>query len=226
MVALLVLLTVLAFLTVDYFVQRRRAATRLSADQPLAPPMPVLVDPQFRTPSGVYFDRGHTWAYLEESGDVRLGANDLVRAIVGRVDRIDAAPVGKKVKKGDVVIELVHGDRHLALRSPIDGRVEALNMDALSSDGSFTDSWVCRLEPDDTSTVPELMLLGERAKEWLGREVRRLKVFLATIAPDHPVLATTMADGGLPYGGLVDHLGDDDWHKLQEAFFRATDRVS
>jgi hypothetical protein len=63
------------------------------------------------------------------------------------------------------------------------------------------------------------MQLGTEAKQWLSREVRRLKVFLATIAPEHPVLGQTMQDGGLPSNGLIDHLGDVEWSKLHERFF-------
>jgi glycine cleavage system H lipoate-binding protein len=223
MVALLVLLTVLVFLSVDYFVQRRSAGAAVAAVQPALPPVAVRPDPGYRTPPGVYFDRGHTWAFLEESGDIRMGVNDLARVVVGRVDRIDTAPRGKRIRKGDVVMELVHGDRRLALHSPIDARLEAPNPNALSGHGdALTDGWICRLKPDDTAAVPEQMLIGNKANEWLHREVRRLKVFLATVAPEHPVLSRTMADGGLPYGGLVDHLNDGDWHKLQETFFDPT----
>ena len=68
------------------------------------------------------------------------------------------------------------------------------------------------------------MMLGQKASEWLKREARRLRVFLSTIAPEHPVLAQTMQDGGMPCAGLVEFLGEDDWYKLTKTFFQ--DRVS
>jgi hypothetical protein len=68
--------------------------------------------------------------------------------------------------------------------------------------------------------------MGKNASEWLKREARRLRVFLATIAPEHPVLAQTMRDGGMPYSGLVDYLGDDEWNKLRESFFHHRENVA
>lgn len=218
MVALMVLLTVLVFLTVDYLVQRRSGA-EATATQPAR--ITITQEPDYRTPAGVYFDRGHTWAFLEASGDARIGASDLARVVMGRTDGIDAARVGTHVHEGDVLIELHNGERSLALHSPVDGVVEAVNtgLPAVADDESYARDWICKVRPDDISAIPRRMLLGEQAREWLQREVRRLKVFLATIAPEHPVLAQTMQDGGLPYPGLVDYLTDEDWHKVRESFF-------
>jgi hypothetical protein len=63
------------------------------------------------------------------------------------------------------------------------------------------------------------MLLGRSAREWLDREVERLRVFLATITPRHPVLGDTMQDGGLPVAGLTEYLDESGWQKLRERFF-------
>lgn len=225
MAVLLVVLAVLVFLTVDYLVQRRRVALGIATAQPQVIPIPVLHTPEYRTPAGVFFDRGHTWAFLEESGNARIGVSDLARTVLGSVDRVVTAPVGKTIRKGETLIDLYHGDRHIALSSPFDGVVQATNtdIDGSGSDRSYVDDWVCTVKPTDTSTLPERLLIGARAKEWLGHEVSRLKVFLSTIAPRHPVLAETMQDGGLPYTGLVEYLNDVDWLKLQETFFRAGD---
>jgi hypothetical protein len=62
-------------------------------------------------------------------------------------------------------------------------------------------------------------MLGTAAKEWLRREASRLKVFLSTVSPEHPVLGPTMQDGGLPGYGLIDFIEEDDWKTLQGKFF-------
>jgi glycine cleavage system H lipoate-binding protein len=220
MVALLVLLTVLVFLSVDYLVQRRRqVAPATEARLGMAPL--VMHVPSYRTPPGVYFHPGHAWAFLEASGDALVGVDDLARTIMGRIDRIDTVPTGTEVRTGDKLMELFHRDRSVVIESPFDGVVDGSNehVGEAEENAPLTSEWLCRIKPQDTSLLQETMLLGSKAGQWLRREARRLRVFLSTIAPQHPVLAQTMHDGGMPYAGLVEYLEEEDWNKLREAFF-------
>jgi glycine cleavage system H protein len=227
MVALLVLLTILVFITVDYFVQRRRAAAVVAVG-PVPFTVAMLDRAEYRTPLGVYFDPGHTWVYLEESGTARLGIDEFAQTIAGKIDRIDARPVGETVRKGDVILKIHHGGRAMAFRAPFDGVVKSVNKDMLDRDNllgvePYTAAWLYKIAPTDTSSFAQRMHLGSEAKQWLYHEVQRLKVFLATVAPMHPVLGTTMQDGGAPSADLIDQLDDAAWNKFKERFFGATD---
>lgn len=226
MVALLVLFTVMAFLTVDYVVQRRRQGAPAVGFEPAAMAPLVLHQPDYRTPSGVYFHKGHAWAFLEETGRALVGVDDVARTIMGRIDRIETVPEGASIKKGDRLIELFHGDRSVVIESPFTGTVEGINrhLDEADDEKPLTSEWVCRVQPQDTSLLQETMLLGNKAAEWLGREAQRLRVFLSTLTPKHPVLAETMQDGGMPCAGLVEFLSEDDWKKLREHFFNRNER--
>ena len=226
MVALLVLLTVLVFLTLDYLVQRRRQAVPGPVTEPAVLQPVVVRDPEYRTPMGVFFDPHHAWAFVEESGSALVGVDDLVRVVLGRVDRANVTPVGTNVRRGDPLIELFHDDRSLVVPSPFDGTVDAVNRPTNVDDGSLTEGWLCKVTPNDTSALHRTMLIGKRASEWLMHEVGRLRVFLATIAPQHPVLAQTMHDGGMPYAGVVEHLDDEEWRKLLHTFFVIGDEHS
>ncbi|MDH3215588.1 MAG: hypothetical protein OEN01_04745 [Candidatus Krumholzibacteria bacterium] len=224
MVALLVLLTIIVFLTVDHFVQRRRSQVVAAHEQAFLPVSPSFELTSYRTPAGVYFDPGHTWLFLEETGIARVGINEFAQALVGSIDDIATLAVGEEVHRGDILATLWHGDRSATFRSPIDGVVSEINADLLHRGGlhgaePYTAAWLYKITPRDTSTFPERMHLGEEAKRWLKRELRRLKVFLATVAPEHPVLGQTMQDGGLPAAGLIDHLQEAEWNKLHEKFF-------
>ncbi len=223
MVALLVLLTILIFFTVDYLVERRRADAGAEMKDALAPAV-QFTPADFRTPHGVYFDPKHTWLYLEESGTARGGVNEFAQSIVGSIDHIDVRSVGDRVREGEVIVQFHHGDRVATFRAPVDGTVKEINTEFLKRPElrgvePYTSAWLYRIRPDDTSSVPKKLHLGWDAKQWLNREVQRLKVFLSTIAPDHPILGRTMQDGGLPSGGLSEYLNDDDWSKLNETFF-------
>jgi len=220
MVALLVLSTVLLFLTVDYFVRRRRALQVTAGEREYVAPV-VAHDPEYRSPHGVFFDPHHVWAFLEESGSALVGVDDLTRVVMGRIDRVDIVPAGKRVRRGEKLLELFHGNRSVTVRSPFDGVVEEVKdqVARATHDGALTSDWLCKIRPSDTSAFQQTMMLGEKASDWLKREVRRLRVFLSTVASEHPVLAQTAHDGGMPYAGMAEYLSDRDWRKLRETFF-------
>lgn len=226
MVALLVILTFLIFLTVDYVVQHRRA--RLAGVKEREPLPQRLTDfrplPIPRAPTGVYFAPGHTWMYLEPSGTARAGVTDFARYVLGDVDAAEARAIGESVRRGDVLLRLQRGSRTATFRSPIDGTIEKVNMAPakdLDVDQSkpYTDSWIYKIRPRETSDIPRFALLGEVAKKWLTHEVERLKVFLATTATETGPLGWTLQDGGFPATGLIDTLNESDWKKLEEKFF-------
>lgn len=225
MVALLVVLTILVFLTVDYFLQKRHAAVVAHGPTVADHPAPVGLFGRggYRVPQGVFFAPGHTWLHLEESGTARLGVDDFAQSIVGDIDEMITREPGETVRKGDTILQVRHGDRAVAFRSPVDGVIRDVNTDVLGrheilSMEPHAASWIYRIKPDDTSSLLDGMMLGTAAKEWLRREASRLKVFLSTISPEHPVLGTTMQDGGLPGYGLIDFVDDKEWTMLREKF--------
>ena len=220
MVVLLVVFTVIAFLAVEYLIRIRRQ-TEVPVPAPVAP---ATGSSYFRTPRGVFFDPGHTWVYLKESGDTLVGLDDFAQSVIGSMDGIQTPAVGDRVSKGDIILEVRHGERTAAFRAPVDGRIEAVNKDVLKrrnvhSSGPITDSWLYKIEPDDVEDIPKSLLLGDAARAWLNREVQRLRVFLATMTPRHPELGITMEDGGPPSYGLIDELDNLEWKKIRMAFF-------
>jgi glycine cleavage system H protein len=232
MVALLILLTILVFMTLDYFIQRLRTRAALDAHGAslatsqgkagaLARPAAQL---RYRAPRGVFFSPRHVWLYLEESGAARLGIDDLAQSVVGRISEMGTRSVGDKVRAGDPILELRHEGRRLVLRSPVDGVIETVNKEIverrdLRGIEPFSAAWIYRVRPDSTVRALQSLLLGDTAKEWLDREVQRLKVILATIAPKNPVLGETLQDGGLPAWGLIDYVDEAEWKQIQEKFF-------
>ena len=138
MVALLVLFSILCFLTVDYLVQRRQtAAVALTQTARQAGAVSAMAHPaaqlRYRTPNGVFFDPGHTWLFLEESGSARIGINDFAQSILGKVDSVQTRALGDTVKKGDVLLKLRHGDRTATFRATVDGVIEDVNSELLES---------------------------------------------------------------------------------------------
>lgn len=224
MVALLILLTILIFLSIDYLIQR--GETSLAPAKAVATAAPLSPSPSspYRAPHGVFFSPGHTWLYVEESGSARLGVSDLAQSIVGRVDGLETRKTGDTVRKGDELFRLRHGGRTASFRSPVDGVIESVNT-ALTGSRElrraepFTSGWLCKIKPSWTPGALQNFLIGQPAAEWLNRETQRLKVILATIAPQNAVPGATMQDGGLPVWGVIDFVDESGWKQIQRSFF-------
>jgi glycine cleavage system H lipoate-binding protein len=227
MVALIALSIVLIFLSVDYFVQWKRASHADEAETEIAPVVDVrwhLALSPPRSPAGVYFAPGHTWAYLLPSGNIRVGLTDFARSIMGSVDEVEPRTRTTELRRGDPLLRMRRGKHTATFHSPIDGTIERVNLGFLGPDAArpnepYTSSWIFEMRPQNTSDIPKTMFLGEAARSWLKQEVERLRVFLATTLPEPHGVGVTMQDGGLPDWGAVDSFTDTDWQRFQDRFF-------
>ena len=91
MVALMVVLTIITFLTIDYWVQHAEHKRALAAE-PRGAPAPAAARPapriRFglpidRVPAHAFLDRGHTWAKIEPGGTLRIGSDGWAPALLG-----------------------------------------------------------------------------------------------------------------------------------------------
>jgi glycine cleavage system H protein len=234
MVALFVVLTILLFLTIDYFVQRaevRHAVAGVGAGQSqltlVLEPQPVKVRTPFpieRIPRGVFFDSGHTWVQLEPSGKLRLGADMLPVTVLGDLQQVEVQPVGTMVRKGEPVVTLRRGERAIILRAPVDGVIEEINPEVQEDPSRlrhdpFNGDWLCRLSPKRLAPELKRMFVGEEAVAWMRRELLRLRDFLAPLTEQGGLAGATLQDGGLPIDGLADLLDDQAWAKFVDEFF-------
>lgn len=235
MVVLFVVLTVIVFLTIDYFVQRSElrqvAPAAAIAGQQVEPArtarsarsrMPFPID---RTPKGVFVGPGHTWMQLEPSGRLRLGVDALPLAALGGLTEIDIASAGTEVRKGEPVITLRHGRRSLAMTSPVDGVIEEVN-DRVRTDPAalnlnpYGRNWLYSILPLELTVALKDAFVGEDAVAWMWDELRRLYDIVASLASGPSPVGVTAQDGGVPVEGFSEHLGDEQWNQLVERFFR------
>jgi glycine cleavage system H protein len=236
MVALFVLLTIIVLLTIDYFVQhaelkkaKATAAVAQWVPAHAAPAIgasaarsPVPID---RMPSGVFVDPCHVWVQLEPSGSLRVGADMIPAALLGRPDRIEVKREGTEVRRGDPIATLTRGARSLTLRSPVDGVVTRVNPVAESTperiqDDPYGQGWLLWLAPRDLSSALKKMFVAEEATAWARGQLQRLRELLAAGSPaDANLVGATLQDGGAPIEGIGEHLDDARWNQVVDAIF-------
>ncbi len=231
MVALFVILTIVVFLTIDFFVLRAesaksRAAARETAGAPVegqpvasVPPMPID-----RVPRGVFLGPGHVWLEVVPSGALRVGADMFAAALLGKPDRIEVGKTGTEVRRGEVIATLRRGRRTLALRSPVDGVITGVNAEAQGDPGRlhrdpFGQGWLLWLSPKDLASALKRMLVAEDATTWARQQLQKLRDFLGAV-PNGVLAGATLHDGGVPVEGVSEHLDDERWEKLLREIFR------
>jgi len=216
MVAIFVVATIIVFMIIDYFVQRsekRAAAT--------APAAPAHSKARFVIPKGYFFGKGHTWVEVMSNGMARVGVDDFVQRIVGKVESVSAVPVGTAVHAGDKLFTVSQGKNILSFRAPISGKLAAFNEDLstlprLVNNEDYNGGWVAVIQPTDLSGEIRNLPIGDEAARWLKEEIRKFRNFItAQIAPS---TAATMVDGGTPVEGALQHVAPSVWEKFENDF--------
>jgi glycine cleavage system H lipoate-binding protein len=241
MVAIFVVITILVFLTIDFLVlrvQRRRVAqgelvrhvglVPVPVDEHLLPRRPrnPVHESGFDLPRGLFFDRGHTWARLRPSGEVRVGIDDFSQALIGRIDTIEVPAIGAEVKRGATAIKLKQGGRSVAFVSPINGIVTAVNESVLRhaeaiKQTPYQQNWLITVKPVSLPGSLKHLLIAEDAVQWLRGELQRFGDFVGGVAPQVRLVGETLLDGGQPVDGLLERMDAQVWEKFQKEFLRA-----
>lgn len=206
------------------------AVARMSGRRRLTPAVDYPQgDDHSEFPAGFFFDRSHTWAFMEKNGQVRIGIDAFLQEVCGPVSRVATKQPGEHIRKGENFLTLIQNGKRLEIKSPVSGIVREQNDELLEDAGSlnhepYSDGWVLMVEPQDW--VPELksFFMGQSYAEWLKKEGTRLKAFftavlkLETSAGPEPVLQ----DGGEIRAGILESFGPEIWEEFQVGFINKT----
>jgi glycine cleavage system H protein len=218
MTVLFVIATIVAFLGIDWLVQRRKerlaGKTALAADQARTNPV--------RLPAGIFFAPSHTWLNLFPSGKIRLGIDDFISRLLTRPEIVMLKRANDKVKKGEPLILLKEGQHRLTIRSPLEGDILAVNDELpkhpdLLRDRLFSDGWGYIMKPHRAADVKKL-LLGNESRAWIQEEFQRLRDLFAGLGRDGALEPVLLQDGGPPIAGALGAMDDVVWEQLDREF--------
>jgi glycine cleavage system H lipoate-binding protein len=170
----------------------------------------------FHVVPGVYLHPGHTWARLEKDGVVTIGIDDFAHKLVGPAE-VELPALGAKVAQGEPAIELRDEDRDVALLSPVDGTVVAVNAAVANRPGALDDpygaGWLFKVKaPRLAANLRQLH--GEHAAHRMLEDAgERLAMRM------DPELGRVLQDGGTPVHGIARALAGDEWDRLAREFF-------
>ena len=191
--------------------------------------MPVFDENSIVVPKGVYFDKSHTWAFMEVNGDVRIGVDDFLQHITGPITRTKMKEPGEMVKKGEHIFSLIQNGKQLTIHSPVSGKIivknEALATDSSSINASpYSDGWVYLIEPTNWLRETQFMIMAERYSEWLRYEFTRLKDFfsISLRANKTEYAHVVLQDGGNIHDNILAEFGPEVWEDFQTNFIEAS----
>ncbi len=224
----LVFLMALAVFAIGLIVYK--AARSLKTKTPSRAGAPVMSSAAFdenslSLPKGLYFDKTHTWAFMEKDGVVKLGIDDFLSHVTGRITRIEMKNPGDKVKKGDPLLTIVRNGKHLHLYAPVSGTILAQNTSlamksSLINTAPYSEGWVYKIEPAKWLREIQFLSMSDKYKEWLKSEFSRLKDFFAVDvnAGTWETACVTMQDGGTIADGILADLDPKVWEDFQTNF--------
>lgn len=229
MTAILVILTIILFITIDYVVYRKRgtaliqvARKTVETESPKSFIHRPITEQDVFVPNGVFIHRNHTWAHILQSGKVKIGVDSFVSKIVGAIDRVTLPEIGAELKAGQRIFSLASKGRVLDFVSPINGKVVSVNDDLTKNPTLLTDpyknGWSVLIEPKNLSSDIPKLKISEEASIFIKNELKRFKEFLVGVANGNILGLQTLQDGGLPAENVLSLLDGDKWKLFQKEF--------
>jgi glycine cleavage system H lipoate-binding protein/ABC-type phosphate transport system substrate-binding protein len=209
---------------IDFAVRSLRRRRAVREEQKLGI-KPVLDENSILLPNGIYYDKTHTWAFMDQSGVVKVGIDDFLQHVTGPITRIRMNTPGKAVKKGEEILSIIQNGKQLNLYSPVSGTIIEQNKN-LETDPSvlntspYTDGWIYKIEPANWHRENQLLFMAQRQKEYIKNEFSRLKDFLVLALKEDKVLhaMVVLQDGGELRDGVLTDKAPEVWEEFQTKF--------
>lgn len=220
------LLSFIVFLFI-YFIFRGRNLRAKDIVKSISSSPPIFSENTVLAPLGLYFDKSHTWAFMESDGSVRVGIDDFLQHITGPITKVKMKNQGERIKKGDALFSIMQHGKQLCIYSPISGTIIENNL-MLNNDSSiinsspYAEGWVYKIESNNWMKEIKTFLMGDSYRAWLKNEFLRIKEFLiSTVKPEEAYrLQLVMQDGGELVDNLLENLGPETWEEFQSVLYK------
>lgn len=176
-------------------------------------------------PNGLFFDKSHTWAFMEMDGNVKIGIADFLQRITGQITSVKMKTPGDYIKKGEPFLTLVQQGKQLSINSPISGKIKEVN-DKLNTNSTainsspYSEGWVYLIESPSWLKEIKTYFMGETYRIWLNSEFVRLKNFFSSFLKLEVTnqFQQVIQDGGELNDGVMESFGPVIWEEFQVRF--------
>jgi glycine cleavage system H lipoate-binding protein len=167
---------------------------------------------------GIYYSSGHSWLQWRGADTLRVGLDDLAQHVLARVTEVLLPEVGGRVRTGEPVAVIRCGRRRVAIPSPVEGTVVAVNGRLRGNPGRvhrdpYGGGWLFAVKPTESSYTR--LPYGNDSRGWFSAEAIRLAQFF-----EHQ-LGVAAADGGELVAPAPALLTEAQWDEVTESFLHA-----
>ncbi|HDZ42184.1 MAG TPA: hypothetical protein ENH59_10990 [Bacteroidetes bacterium] len=185
----------------------------------------VFNEDSVTAPAGLFYDKTHTWVFMEKDGKVKVGIDDFLQHVTGKVTKIKMKEPGLKIKKGETVISLVQNGKQLDIYSPVSGRITETNHElavnaSVLNNSPYSEGWIYTIEPDNWLKETSKYFMVDNYRQWLKTEFTRLKDFIAGAVRlnDLNYYQVVLQDGGEIKDRVMENFGPNVWEEFQRGF--------
>lgn len=160
---------------------------------------------ELNVPAGVFISPQHAWAKIEMNGTVRIGVDDLIRKLFGKVVHVELPEKGKKLTRGETLFSVNFGDYSLEVPAPLSGKVTSANTEHAEHPEwlaikPFELGWICAIEPANLAGELPALKIGRDAVDWYQQELDRFSALADKLGGD--AAAPDEAAGDRPENNL------------------------
>ncbi|MCF8233367.1 MAG: hypothetical protein K9G67_04310 [Bacteroidales bacterium] len=183
----------------------------------------VINESNITIPKGLYFDKSHTWAFMEKDGLVKIGIDDFLQHVTGRISTIKIPSKGEKITKNSQLISLTQDGKQIKIHAPLSGRIVAVNEEvaknpALINSSPYNEGWLYKIEPSNWLREIQFMRMADKYREWIKNEITRLKDFLVLSVNLKSENNPAFQEGGEVLYGVLEKFGPGTWEDFQKNF--------
>jgi glycine cleavage system H protein len=185
----------------------------------------VLTAGILRIPQGLFYSKNHTWTHLEQSGSAKVGLDDFLIHLTGEVTFSNLKNPGEVIRKGELLTEIVQGEKLLKIYSPLSGEILDTNSVLFENPGvlnkdPYGQGWIYKIKPSKWIAETNSYFLAEEAISWSKNELERFKDFMSvTLNKYSPETSmVVLQDGGELSDKPLSELPDEVWQDFQKTF--------
>jgi len=185
----------------------------------------IFSENELQLPAGFYFDKTHTWAFMEKNGEVKIGLNDFFPSITGQLTGVKLKSQHETVTKGEVLLSIIQEGKQLDIKAPVSGTIKELNTNLLHNASllnfsPYDEGWAYKIEPNNWLRETEFLLRADTFKSWFNLEYLRFKDFLAIVKIPDETLQPLMVlqEGGEIKKSVLKDFEPEVWEDFQLHF--------
>ncbi len=130
----------------------------------------------YEMPEEMYYTKEHTWAKVEDDGNVRVGMDAYGATAAGAIEFIDMPEEDDEFEAGEAFGSLESAKWVGGLIMPVGGTIVEVNEDVeddleMLAEDPYEESWLILVEPSNLDDDLAKLIHGDDVKPWLEEEL-------------------------------------------------------